>query len=147
MKTAMMKNVIGIMIMMMLVGCGQERAETVLLEATPTPTETAEAAPAEQQAPIEVICKCECNCQKNGQAAEEALQGEVSSAETDGKVNINTADEAQLQTLSGIGQTRAQAIISYRQTHGAFQSIEDIQNVNGIKSGVYEKIKDNISVG
>ena len=58
-----------------------------------------------------------------------------------------TADEAQLQTLSGIGQTRAQAIISYRQTHGAFQSIEDIQNVNGIKSGVYDKIKDDISVG
>ena len=57
------------------------------------------------------------------------------------------SDETQLQTLSGIGQTRAQAIISYRQTHGAFQSIEDIQNVNGIKSGVYEKIKDDISVG
>ena len=147
MKTAMMKNVIGIMIMMMLVGCGQDTAETVLLEAAPTPTETAEATPAEQQAPIEVICKCECNCPKDGQASEEALQGEVSSAENDGKVNINTADEAQLQTLSGIGQTRAQAIISYRQTHGAFQSIEDIQNVNGIKSGVYEKIKDNISVG
>ena len=147
MKTAMMKNVIGIMIMMMLVGCGRDSAETVLLEATPAPTEAAEAAPAEQQAPIEVICKCECSCQKDGQAAEEALQGEVSSAEDDGKVNINTADEAQLQTLSGIGQTRAQAIISYRQTHGAFQSIEDIQNVNGIKSGVYDKIKDDISVG
>lgn len=145
MKTAMMKYVIGIIIMMMLVGCGQDTAETVLLEATPT--ETAEATPAEQQAPIEVICKCECNCSKDGQASEEALQGGVSSAEEDGKVNINTADETQLQTLTGIGQTRAQAIISYRQTHGAFQSIEDIQNVNGIKSGVYEKIKDNISVG
>lgn len=147
MKTAMMKYVIGIMIMMMLVGCGQDTAETVLLEATPTPTEITKATSAEQQAPIEVICKCECNCSKDGQASEEAWQGDVSSAQDDGKVNINTANEAQLQTLTGIGQTRAQAIISYRQTHGAFQSIEDIQNVNGIKSGVYEKIKDNISVG
>ena len=146
MKTAMMKIVIWVMIMMMLVGCAQKKAETVLLEATPTPAETAEATPAQQQ-PIEVICKCEGNCQKDGPAAEEGLQGEAASAADDGKVNINTADEAQLQRRTGVGQTRAQAIISYRQTHGAFQSIEDIQNVNGIKSGVYEKIKDNISVG
>ncbi|MDO5392116.1 MAG: ComEA family DNA-binding protein [Eubacteriales bacterium] len=146
MKTAMMKSVIWVMIMMMLVGCAQDKAETVLLEAEPTPTETAEATPAQQQ-PIEVVCKCECSCPQGVQAAENSLQGEVSLAEDNGKVNINTADEVQLQTLTGIGQTRAQAIISYRQTHGAFQSIEDIQNVNGIKSGVYEKIKDDISVG
>ncbi|MCI7740301.1 MAG: ComEA family DNA-binding protein [Clostridiales bacterium] len=146
MKTAVRKIVIGIMGMMMLAGCARDNAEAVLLEATPALTETAEATPTEQP-PIEVICKCECNCQKDGQTAKETLQGEVSSAQEDGKVNINTADEAQLQTLSGIGQTRAQAIISYRQTHGAFQSIEDIQNVNGIKSGVYDKIKDDISVG
>lgn len=145
MKTAVMKSVIWVMIMMMLVGCAKEKAETVLLDAEPTPVEAAEATPA-LQTPIEVICKCECSCPQGGQEAERSLQGETPSAES-AKVNINTADEAQLQTLSGIGQTRAQAIISYRQTHGAFQSIEDIQNVNGIKSGVYEKIKDDISVG
>ena len=145
MKTAMMKSVIWVMIAMMFVGCAQDKAETILLEETPTPMETGEATSAQQ--PIEVICKCECNCSKDGQASEEAWKGDVSSAQDDGKVNINTANEAQLQTLTGIGQTRAQAIISYRQTHGAFQSIEDIQNVNGIKSGVYEKIKDDISVG
>ncbi len=65
----------------------------------------------------------------------------------DGKVNINTADVAALQTLNGIGESRAQAIISYRESFGAFQAIEDIMQVDGIKDGVFNKIRDAISVG
>lgn len=65
----------------------------------------------------------------------------------DGKVNINTADVAALQTLNGIGEVRALAIIAYRENYGAFQSIEDIMQVDGIKDGIFSKIKDNISVG
>ena len=63
-----------------------------------------------------------------------------------GKVNINTADESQLMTLSGIGQSRAQAILAYRNEHGSFQSIEEIMNVPGIKEGAFTKIRDSIRV-
>ena len=49
-------------------------------------------------------------------------------------------------TLSGIGESKAETIISYREKNGAFQSIEDLMNIPGIKNGVFEKIKDNIRV-
>jgi competence protein ComEA len=61
-------------------------------------------------------------------------------------VNINTATAEQLDTLPGIGPTKAQAIIDYRNEHGRFNSIEDIQNVKGIKEGEFSKIKDSIRV-
>ncbi len=61
-------------------------------------------------------------------------------------ININTATKEQLMTLSGIGESRAESIITYRDTVGAFLSIEDIMNVSGIKEAAFEKIKDNISV-
>jgi competence protein ComEA len=63
-----------------------------------------------------------------------------------GLVNINTADIAELSTLSGIGASRAQAIIDYRERNGAFTAIEDIKNVEGIKDGLFSKIKDKITV-
>lgn len=62
----------------------------------------------------------------------------------DGRVNINTADAAALQTLTGIGEVRAQAILEYRQANGPFGSIEDLKKVDGIKDGVFQKIKDEI---
>ena len=65
---------------------------------------------------------------------------------TDATVNINTATVDMLMTLKGIGQTRAGDIIAYREKHGSFQNKEDIMNVDGIKQGTYDKIKDNISV-
>ena len=71
----------------------------------------------------------------------------VGGGSSDGKVNINTADIEELQTLSGIGETRAKAIISYRETNGAFERIEDIMNVSGIKTALFNTIKDDITVG
>lgn len=67
-------------------------------------------------------------------------------AESGGRININTASEAQLCDIPGIGATRAAAIAAYRESHGGFQKPEDIMKVNGIKEGMYEKIKDSISV-
>ncbi|MCH5280107.1 MAG: helix-hairpin-helix domain-containing protein [Lachnospiraceae bacterium] len=64
----------------------------------------------------------------------------------DGRININLADESQLCTLPGIGASKARAILSYREEHGFFNSIEEIQSVSGIGSGIYEKIKDSIKV-
>lgn len=63
-----------------------------------------------------------------------------------GKININTASEAELCRIPGIGETRATAIIAYRQEHGDFARIEDIMKVAGIKEGTFEKIKDSIKV-
>jgi len=63
------------------------------------------------------------------------------------RVNINTADETALQTLSGIGATKAAAIVDYRDTNGAFRTIEEITKVAGIGQGTFEKIKDQITVG
>ena len=68
------------------------------------------------------------------------------SGASDDKININTASEAELCNIPGIGATRAAAIVAYRQEKGGFSSIEDIMNVSGIKEGTYEKIKDNIKV-
>lgn len=63
-----------------------------------------------------------------------------------GKVNINTADSEQLQTLSGVGPATAQKIIDYRQSNGNFTTIEDIKNVSGIGDKTFEKLKDSITI-
>ena len=69
-----------------------------------------------------------------------------SRAEETGKINLNTASKEELMTLGGIGETKAESILRYREEHGRFQSIEEIQKVEGIKAGTYEKIKDRIMV-
>lgn len=63
------------------------------------------------------------------------------------KIDINTADISQLETLPGIGPSKANAIVAYREEHGSFQSIEDIQNVTGIGAKTYEKLQESIQVG
>ena len=62
------------------------------------------------------------------------------------KININTATKEELMTLSGIGASKAESILKYRQEHGNFQSIEDLKKIEGIKDGVFNKIKDDITV-
>ncbi|MCI8455086.1 MAG: hypothetical protein HFE84_10815 [Lachnospiraceae bacterium] len=61
-------------------------------------------------------------------------------------VNLNTASEAELMTLPGIGESRAKDIIRYREQSGGFQKIEDIMKVSGIKDAGFQKIKDRITV-
>ena len=63
-----------------------------------------------------------------------------------GLVNINTASVSELTTVSGIGESRAQAIVAYREANGGFRCIEDIKKVEGIKEGLFSKIKDKITV-
>lgn len=67
-------------------------------------------------------------------------------ADTADKVNINTADVAALTNLNGIGQSRAEAIIAWREENGRFSSIEEIKNIDGIADKTYEKLKDQITV-
>ena len=66
---------------------------------------------------------------------------------TDGMVNINTASRETLMTIPGIGQSKADLIIAYREENGGFSSIEDIMLVRGIKEGLFNKVKDRICVG
>lgn len=76
-------------------------------------------------------------------------QSKVSQGNTqkeDGKINLNTATEEELMTLTGIGQSKAKSIIQYREKKGRFKSIEEIKEIEGIKSGVFNKIKEQIVV-
>ena len=84
------------------------------------------------------------------QAEEWKAQGIKPAADPEAKarhmVNLNTATREELMSLRGIGESRAEDIIRYRETYGGFQSIEDIMNVSGIKDAAFEKIKDSITV-
>ena len=68
------------------------------------------------------------------------------STNTSSKVSINNATLEQLQTLPGIGASKAQDIINYRTEHGQFQSIEDLKNISGIGDSIFAKIKDYITL-
>lgn len=72
-----------------------------------------------------------------------AEQGQLTDS---GLININTASVSQLMTLSGIGKAKANAIIAYRETNGSFNTIEELMNIEGIKDGVFNKLKDQITV-
>ncbi|MBR6404132.1 MAG: helix-hairpin-helix domain-containing protein [Eubacterium sp.] len=63
-----------------------------------------------------------------------------------GEIDINTASKEELMSLSGIGESKALDIISYRESHGGFSDITDIKNVSGIGDATYEKIKEQITV-
>ena len=69
---------------------------------------------------------------------------ESSSKETG--VNINTANKEELMTLPGIGVSKAEAIIKYREEHGDFKDVQELTNIAGIKTSVYEKIKELVRV-
>lgn len=83
--------------------------------------------------------------EQGGALLEQLCEG-VSETEASGKINLNTASVEELVTLKGIGISRAQAIIQYREEHGAFQNIEEIMNISGIGKSTYEKLKEQISV-
>ncbi|MCX6812356.1 MAG: helix-hairpin-helix domain-containing protein [Candidatus Berkelbacteria bacterium] len=70
----------------------------------------------------------------------------VATSTPTGKININTATASQLDALPGIGPTYAARIVDYRNQHGAFKSISEIQNVKGIGPKTYDKFKDQITI-
>ncbi|MEY8235201.1 helix-hairpin-helix domain-containing protein [Lachnospiraceae bacterium 66-29] len=80
------------------------------------------------------------------EAAALPKQQPESLAKDDGKVNLNTATKEELQTLPGIGEAKAQSIVAWREEHGSFTQIEDIMKIEGIKEGVFSKIKDSVKV-
>lgn len=70
----------------------------------------------------------------------------IATGTTSGPINLNTATLEELQTLPGIGETRAQDIIDYRQAHNGFKAIDEIQNISGIGTATFEKLKEHITV-
>lgn len=86
---------------------------------------------------IKVLTAEEAASEKDSALAEEKETG---------RININTADISELMTLPGIGASKAESILSYREEKGGFASVEEIMNITGIKEGVYSKIKDQITV-
>ena len=80
------------------------------------------------------------------QTTDRNVRSNSATALENGLVNLNTADVAALMTLPGIGESRAKAIISYREQQGAFTKIEDIMKISGIKQAAFSKIKDKITV-
>lgn len=71
---------------------------------------------------------------------------QINNQTVNGKVNINTADAGTLMSIPGIGQSKADKIIAYRDDNGGFTCIEDIMLVGGIKDGMFNKIKEYICV-
>lgn len=61
-------------------------------------------------------------------------------------IDLNKASQIELETLTGIGPTKAKAIIEYRKTHGGFNNIEELQKVDGIGPSTYKKISKDITV-
>lgn len=67
-------------------------------------------------------------------------------SEKNGKIDINSASSEELCTLPGIGESRAESMIAYREKNGGFSRIEDIMKIEGIKEGMFSKLKDRICV-
>ena len=98
------------------------------------------------------VCNCtneksskSTNSSKNGEKKTTDSEKKSSDKVTSDKVNINIATRDELMTISGIGESKANAIISYREENGNFEKIDDIMNVNGIGQSLYDKIKENIT--
>lgn len=84
--------------------------------------------------------------QNNSVPIPNAINQTETADKSTGLVNINTATAEELCTLPGIGESRAKEIISYREQNGNFSNIEEIQNVTGIKEGLFSKIRDKITI-
>ncbi|RHT42717.1 hypothetical protein DW779_07930 [Clostridium sp. AM30-24] len=82
------------------------------------------------------------------QADSASVDGNAGKSGTSGSglVNLNTATKEELMTLKGIGESKAEDIIRYREKSGGFKKIEDIMKISGIKENGFQKIRDSITV-
>lgn len=96
----------------------------------------------------EIVCaSSECICPDiTNDACINESQKEEAKDEVTGKVSINNASKEELMTLTSIGESKANAIIKYREENNGFKNIEEIKNVSGIGDALFEKIKDNITL-
>lgn len=83
---------------------------------------------------------------KEAEESSSAKADSKNGSDSSDKININTAGKEELMTLPGIGESKAGDIIAYREEHGPFSKTEDIMKIQGIKEGIYSKIKDSITI-
>ncbi|MBQ0138657.1 MAG: helix-hairpin-helix domain-containing protein [Kurthia sp.] len=98
---------------------------------------------------IDVLTKKETpkeGSQQAGTMPTSAVSTSTSAMNEQPLVNLNTADETELQTLSGIGPAKSQAIIAYRTENGPFQAIEDLKKISGFGEKTFERLKPTITV-
>ena len=91
------------------------------------------------------VADCKCETIEVNNCVDKNTTNESAKNET-AKININTDSKEKLMTISGIGSSKADAIIEYRTKNGNFKTTEDIINVSGISKTIYDKIKDTITV-
>ena len=91
------------------------------------------------------VAKCKCETIEVNNCVDKNTTNESTNNETT-KININTDSKEKIMTISGIGSSKADAIIEYRTKNGNFKTTEDIINVSGISKTIYDKIKDTITV-
>ena len=84
--------------------------------------------------------------EKGDHGAEISGMKSDSGSDSSGLIDINTAGVEELKQIPGIGDSKANAIVSYRSEHGRFKNIEDLMQITGIKQGIFDKIKDHIRV-
>lgn len=89
----------------------------------------------------------DCGVLRAGASSAASVEGEQGESGRSGtvKINLNTATREELMSLRGIGETKAEAILAYRQEHGFFGKPEDLKKVSGIGDATYEKLKDQIT--
>lgn len=105
------------------------------------------AEPITDGAQIEIMKKSKKKAGSSMADSDLGFSGENSSmAKVSDKVNINKASKEELLKLPGIGEAKANLILTYRETNGRFQAIEDIKKISGIKDHVYEQVRDLICV-
>ena len=83
---------------------------------------------------------------KHGEKPKQMTENAITSSSSGEIININTANKEQLMKISGVGKTKAEAIIAHREKNGDFKTKEDITKVRGIGKSTFEKIKDKIEV-
>lgn len=103
---------------------------------------------------VEKVCSSNeidiSNCTESGNSliidGNKTVSEAESDSETNSLININTASKSDLMTLPGIGEAKANNIISYRTNNGAFTSISDVKKVSGIGDSIYEQIKNYLTI-
>lgn len=90
--------------------------------------------------------ECKCETIEINNCVDKNTTNESNKDTVPAKININTDNKERLMTISGIGSSKADAIIEYRTKNGNFKTTEDIMNVSGISKTIYDKIKDTITV-
>lgn len=102
---------------------------------------------------IDSVCTCPdptindaCIKEETTEVIKNTTEDNSITTEVSSKVSINTAPKDKLMTLTGIGETKAQAIIDYRSANGSFKTLDALKNVSGIGDSTFDKIKENITL-